>query len=1258
MAQIAFSALGQAAGSALLPTGIGALGFQVSGAAIGQAIGGFVGSRLDGLIFGNTTEGPRIESIRVMESREGAGIPNIYGRARVGGQVIWAARLRETRTTESAGGGKGGPRIANFTYAASFAVALGEGPINRVLRVWANGEVLALGDLPHRLYRGGPDQLPDPLIEAIEGADCAPAYRDTAYIVFEDLPLEQFGNRLPQLSFEVLREVSGLADAGVHAPLSARVSGVNLIPASGEFVYGTVPVRQHYFPNIETPENTHTSSATTDMVVSLDQLQQDLPLVRDVALTVGWFGTDLRAGQCQIMPGVETREKDTRPYSWTVNGLDRGDAKLISGGENGAPNYGGTPADQAVIEGIRELNARGMNITMSPFLFMDVPEGNGLEDPYGGSEQAAFPWRGRITDIDGSAQTRLAVDRFLGQARAADFDVNDERIRWDGDGDDYGFCRFVLHQAWLAKVAGGVEAFLVGSEMRGLTRLRDETGRFPFVEGLVELAAEVRGILGPQCRISYAADWTEYGAYVPSDGSNDVLFPLDQFWSDDNVDFVGVDWYPPVGDWRSGTNHLDAEAGYLSADDPAYLLDQMTGGEAFDWFYASDSDRDLQIRTPINDTAHAEHWVFRQKDLLGWWNAAHHERPNGARAATSTAWVPASKPIRLSEIGFPALDSGGNSPNLFFDPKSSESAFPPYSTGERDDLYQRAALDVALNFWQGQPGVEQALVWAWDARPWPFFPIREDIWSDGPNWAFGHWLNGRAGLSELGAVLTDISARAGVRVNAETVTGIVEGFVLSGVSTLRSALQPLVGAFGLDMIERDGELIFSTQDNTAVLHIAEDALTEGGLTRSRRLLDKVPGALRLTYVDGATDYQPAMVEARNPFGDRGVIIDVSLPLVLTETRAQTVADFMLSQTIAGEDAAFGLSLSQLELEAGDGVQIDDGKVMRVAEISEQGELEVQLRPEGAELPTVRAGEPVSQFTSTENFAVPGLILIDGPRLPGFENVSRPLLAGIGNPWPGPIVASSGAASETLTERAVISDVGGVGRLLAHLPIGPLGRWDDGNELVIEMPGEQFFGLSQDAALSGAVPLLIGRDGDWELVAYQDAELIGPDQYRLTRLLRGLQGSVVSEHLTGAVCVIADSRLVHGNIGGNEIGTEAVWQASGRGLFGEPQAETFNDHAGLAFSPGHLRARKTENGSLYVSWIRRAAEIETNWVFPEQPNEGRFHVVFRNDDGLIFQTDVDEPEILIESAHSGEVINVREYGPDGRLGRPASLQLTG
>ncbi|HBX93256.1 MAG TPA: hypothetical protein DEG79_10380, partial [Hyphomonas sp.] len=125
-----------------------------------------------------------------------------------------------------------------------------------------------------------------------------------------------------------------------------------------------------------------------------------------------------------------------------------------------------------------------------------------------------------------------------------------------------------------AAEAGGVEAFLIGSEMVGLSRVRDATGAFPFVEALVALAAEVKAIL-PGAQISYGADWTEYGAYVPGDGSGDVLFPLDALWASADVDFVGVDWYPPLGDWRDGSDHLDALAGYAAADDPAYLASQI-----------------------------------------------------------------------------------------------------------------------------------------------------------------------------------------------------------------------------------------------------------------------------------------------------------------------------------------------------------------------------------------------------------------------------------------------------------------------------------------------------------------------------------------------------------------------------------------------------------------------------------------------------------------------------------------------------------
>src|SRR5690606_8800314 len=106
--------------------------------------------------------------------------------------------------------------------------------------------------------------------------------------------------------------------------------------------------------------------------------------------------------------------------------------------------------------------------------------------------------------------------------------------------------------AHLAAVAGGVDAFLLGSELRGLSTLRDENNAFPFAEALCQLAGEVRPVLGPQTAITYGADWSEYFGHQPADGSGDVFFHLDALWSHPDVDAVGIDNYMPLSDWRDG----------------------------------------------------------------------------------------------------------------------------------------------------------------------------------------------------------------------------------------------------------------------------------------------------------------------------------------------------------------------------------------------------------------------------------------------------------------------------------------------------------------------------------------------------------------------------------------------------------------------------------------------------------------------------------------------------------------------------------
>jgi hypothetical protein len=60
-----------------------------------------------------------------------------------------------------------------------------------------------------------------------------------------------------------------------------------------------------------------------------------------------------------MRPGVEVAEKTTRPRDWSVNGVSRETAHLVSRDVECRPVYGGTPADFAVIQAIRELKARG-----------------------------------------------------------------------------------------------------------------------------------------------------------------------------------------------------------------------------------------------------------------------------------------------------------------------------------------------------------------------------------------------------------------------------------------------------------------------------------------------------------------------------------------------------------------------------------------------------------------------------------------------------------------------------------------------------------------------------------------------------------------------------------------------------------------------------------------------------------------------------------------------------------------------------------
>ena len=1408
MATLLLGAVGSAIGGSFGGSILG-----LSGAAIGGMIGSGVGSMVDSWIVssmmpGQRIEGARMDSLRMTSASEGVVIPRLYGRMRVGGNIIWATDFREEVSTTRQGGGKGGgPKVTTteYSYFASFAVALCEGAIAGIGRIWADGEVLDLSGVTWRWYPGDEAQMPDPFIEAKMGAGATPGYRGTAYVVFEELPLSRFGNRLPQLSFEVF--------APVADPDSAEglVEAVTVIPASGEFAYATRIVRRTGGAGDSAAENVNAMAETADMLVSLDRLEAMAPRVKSASLVVSWFGDDLRAGACTIRPRVEAAVKLTNP-AWSVDGVTRPAAPVISY-KDGKPVYGGTPADFSVIEAIREMKARGLRVTFYPFLMMDIPEGNSLPDPCSDNAatigQPALPWRGRITctpapgfagSVDRTVIAATQVAAFLGNAQTSDFAISGDKVTWTGPAGDWGYRRMILHYAHLCAAAGGVDAFLIGSELRGLSTIRgsiegrswlfasalggwslyhatggisggalsftpnntnprlsqttmgvmnggkarymvldmepvtarttgswlgrilfasenhplalsfqarfpeppvgvrtrvvvdmwvlqsggadwknsnainsiridladnspngkwhfygihfiDAVPAYPAVAQLKALAADVRTILGPGTAISYAADWSEYFGHHPQDDeagsatgpsdppNGDVFFHLDPLWADSNIDFIGIDNYLPLSDWRDGWEHLDAQL-WPSIHDRGYLQSNIMGGEGFDWFYASEGDRVAQVRTPITDGAHGKPWVFRPKDLHGWWSNPHYDRPGGVESATPTAWVPEAKPIRFTELGCPAVDRGSNQPNVFHDPKSSESAIPYFSRGWRDDAIQRAYLEATYLYWRDPDNnpissvyaapmidISECAAWTWDARPYPFFPELSGTWSDGENWRLGHWLTGRLGAVSLAALVRHLCLRAGLPdawIDTAGLTGAVDGYVISALESPRTSITMLARHFGFDASESEGRIRFAMRGRAPVTTVTPDdmvaASQSGGdimeLTRGQET--ELPQALKWQVARADEDYDAITVEARRITVEASRVASDSFPIAVPPEEADRRCRCALMEAWIGrETAAFRLPPSRLALDPGDVIALDhDGRraEWRILSVSDAEARGIEAIRQDRTIHDLPPGAPrAASLIPPVVFGAPLVEIMDLPQLREGHSPHHPLIAAHARPWPGQMAVFRSPDTSGFDFLTTFTTRARMGELVADLHSGPVSRFDHGNSVHLELLSGTLESVTDLRLFAGENTIAVQQpSGAWEVLQFGRAELLAPGRYHLSRLLRGQRGSdadMAPMVPAGARVVVLDAALTPLPIAEADLGIPWNWRIG-------PASRPVSDasFAAQSFTPRAIGLRPCAPvhveqpwrwarvpGDLTIRWVRRDRSLAADsWNAVEIP----------------------------------------------------------
>jgi len=175
-----------------------------------------------GLQASRKIEGPRLDDLSVTVADYGTPLNYFYGLRRFEGvPIIWAEPLREVKRRRKTKGGK----YNEYTYYGSWAVAIAAHQIDAATRILFDKHLVydATGAGPispfalskgfsiadHiRIYLGTEDQMPDPRmladVESKHGAGSCPAYRGVAYIVFDDIPLEKLGNRIPQITVEAV----------------------------------------------------------------------------------------------------------------------------------------------------------------------------------------------------------------------------------------------------------------------------------------------------------------------------------------------------------------------------------------------------------------------------------------------------------------------------------------------------------------------------------------------------------------------------------------------------------------------------------------------------------------------------------------------------------------------------------------------------------------------------------------------------------------------------------------------------------------------------------------------------------------------------------------------------------------------------------------------------------------------------------------------------------------------------------------------
>ena len=1250
-------------------SGFGGIAGLVIGAALAPMTGGFsmmagasfgfaAGSLLGGLLMppslpGQTAEGPRLQDLKVQSATYGRPIPIILGKMRTAGNIIWIKtggliEERVEQTTRSGGGKTGGGASTTqvfYNYYATCAIAVCKGPIKAIVKIWAdsklvyNAEAIDPGTVSANAqfqeyvhgYLGDETQVADSVLSADMGMGNVPGYRGLAYVVLERFPLKDYGNRIPNFTFEVASLVSTktLANpAGQGAGESAQYSEVTVITP--------LPSMYKLVLNFN---GTNGASSPTDFVDS-SSYGKKIGSVSGASLSTaapvfgsayGLFpsGAYIRTSAGDTDFNLSVTEPWQISFRFAIN--DKTNNCYVLKTSEGAGYW----RISVGAGGIRFESDSG-NDCAATFNPDDLVNNtwSALRVSHDGAGNLRFYKDGAIlySGPNYTGSTVFPISSFAGGTR---LDIGNMLLTVGTP--TIGIDELLIQKGGTVTVANSYTVETYETATTTATRLQMAGGRTDYIDysGNNRLVVSTNG--SPTASTSVKKFGTASRLFDPGDAIN---YHNASWQSLSNSGTWGIGFCIRFKDTVGscvimGTGGVSSAGWQISYDNGTNLLKfTHSSGTVLSWSF-----------TPVADT---------------WYTIGFSKITLTSNARINPGGFPewtVSGPGEYLRCFVDGILLGQGSYSEYALSAITNNAGSVFSIGQPAGGAVSYYLDEIIiqdtsNIYTGWD------IWGYnDGGTWRSYAIPTSEFSPDANTRLllhfnqsntGRWVGGGAAVdSRVSNIISYLCENAGLLdYNTDYIADnddvAVPGFVMNSVAPVRSSLEMLAAAFFLDIVESTTTLYFVSRNSLInggpAAIISESDLSARHITSSvPEPLDittqqevEIPKELAVRYLDASRDYYEA--SQRSVKQNTGSIGRVELNLAalsLTDSQAKLAAigNHMFAWA-ERKKYKFTLPLKYAWLDCADMVQINFSSQSHFVRITKMnygaGYFDVEgVGQDFTGIPFQASSDGYSGPVSSGVFAdqpedVTALIISStdtrgNPGTPAPQTIDYPVVStlilldmaiisdsedGMGyyvcidkgaaaNYWPGAVVFKSSDDASFATLLGLASALT-TGQAMTKLASGQTELWDMANTVTIALTNGTVASDTEANVLNGAN---IGILGD-EIVQWTTATVDGNGYYVLSGLLRGRRGTewAVGLHSAGERFILFNTASVQRAPGvSEEIGLQRVYRGVTSGLnLADQASQNFTNTAnGLKpYSPCQITGSRDGSNNLTINWVRR------------------------------------------------------------------------